>query len=428
MMRHLGLLVLLMICYGLGPLHAQRQPDQIFMPQIRTVKLHPFGNPLGYPIIPLNGRETLELHFDDMDADVKMYYYTFELCNADWSPVQMSYFDYVKGFTRDRINTYRNSSLSLTRYTHYQATIPNRNIMPTKSGNYLLKVFLNGDTAQLAFTRRFLVVERKFDVAAQVTQPYNQQYFLTHHRLDVTVNTTGFDVRYPNQQLNVVVLQNYRWDNRLNLRTPSFIRQGIVQYNNENDMVMPGGKEWRWANLRSFRLLGDRVQGQRNTDSSFRLYMQDDHPRLANQYFYFNDQNGFFANETTENINPYWNADYALVRFRFLPPGGQPFRNRDVYIIGELTGYGQADSARMRFNAKEGVYETNLYLKQGYYDYQYATRAPNDPGGAFSTDLTEQQAWETENSYLVLVYYRDLGGRFDQLVGMVRMNSQFRRN
>ncbi len=48
--------------------------------------------------------------------------------------------------------------------------------------------------------------------------------------------------------------------------------------------------------------------------------------------------------------------------------------------------------------------------------------------GLFHTDLTENNSWETENNYLVLVYYRDLGGRYDQLVGISRLNSQFRRN
>ncbi len=405
---------------------AQRQPDRIFMPNIKTVKFHPFGNPLGYPIIPLNSNELLELHFDDLDADVKMYYFTFELCNADWTPVQMSYFDYVKGFTRVRITTYRNSSLSLTRYTHYQATLPDRNAMPTKSGNYLLKVFLNGDTSQLAFTRRFLVVDKRLDVAAQVTQPFNQQYFLTHHRLEVAVNSRGFDIRYPNQQLKVDILQNYRWDTRLQLKNPSFIRTDQITYNNENEMVMPAGKEWRWANLRSFRLLGERVQSQRNTDSSFTLIMQEENPRQPNQYFYFNDQNGLFLNETTENINPYWNADYAQVRFRFAPPNRRPYPNKELYLIGEFTSYGHADSARLRFNPETGAYETTLFLKQGYYDYMYATS--DGPQSPLTTDLPEQNAWETENNYMVLVYFRELGGRYDQLLGIVRLNSQFRRN
>jgi hypothetical protein len=133
-----------------------------------------------------------------------------------------------------------------------------------------------------------------------------------------------------------------------------------------------------------------------------------------------------FINETIENINPQWNADYGRVHFRFKPPGGQPYRGRDLYVFGEMTQYGTSDSARMRYNEAEGVYETSLLLKQGYYDYMYATREKGNPSAPFSTELPEANAWETENVYLVLVYYRDLGGRYDQLVGLMKMNSMFR--
>jgi len=405
---------------------AQREPDKIYMPSIRTVKLTRFGDQLSYPIIALLSNDKLELNFDDLDADVKAYSYTFELRNADWSPVQMSYFDYVKGFTQVRITTYRNSSLSLTRYTHYQAALPDRNCYPTKSGNYLLKVFINGDTSKLAFTRRLLVTDNRLNIAAQVTQPYNQQFFQTHHRLQVQVNTMGFDVRYPQQQIKVNILQNYRWDNRLELNTPTFVRQEMLQYNNENDMIMPAAKEWRWVNLRSFRLLGDRVSSQRNTDSSFAVFVQEEKPRQGQQYYYFNDQNGMFINETTENINPYWNADYASVHFQFQPPGGMPYQGKDLFLIGEMTNYGQMEGAKLHFNPGTKSYETTLFLKQGYYDYLYGTRDTKDSGGAFNTDITENNSWETENAYLVLVYYRELGGRYDQLVGITRLNSLLR--
>ena len=73
----------------------------------------------------LNSNDQLELHFDDLDADVKNYYYTFQLCNADWTPANIQSFDYIRGFQTNRITTYRNSSIAITRYTHYQAIYPN---------------------------------------------------------------------------------------------------------------------------------------------------------------------------------------------------------------------------------------------------------------------------------------------------------------
>ncbi|MEY3946424.1 MAG: hypothetical protein RJB03_1130 [Bacteroidota bacterium] len=407
---------------------SQRLPDEVYQDNIKTIKFSRFGEPLTYPVISLNGPEQLELNFDDMAGGVKNYFYSFVLCNADWTPAQMSTFDYVKGFTQVRISTYRNSSVSFTRYTHYQAILPDKNAVPTKSGNYLLKVYLNGDTSRLAFTKRFLVVEPRINLGAAVLHPFGQQYFQTHHRLQIQLDTKNFDVRYPQQQIKIIALQNFRWDNPLTLSTPTFQRQDLLQYSNENEMVMPAGKEFRWLNLRSFRLLGDRIRRQENTDSSFSLFVKEDLPRLPKQYFFYRDANGLFINETVEKINPYWNADYATVKFTFVPPSNQAYRGSDLVIMGELTNYAKDKGAQMQFNPDKGVYEATLLLKQGYYDYQYSLRQFVNGKYVYQSTDTEQNAWETENAYMILVYFRALGGRHDELIAIRQFNSQFNKD
>ena len=422
-----SIVLFLFMLFLVGLTLAQRLPDQVYLSNIKTVKLNRFGDPLSYPVLALNSSDLLELNYDDLDGGVKNYYYTLTLCNADWTPAQLSYFDYVKGYSQVRINTYRNSSISLTRYTHYQATLPDRNCQPIKSGNYLLKVFLNGDTSQLAFTKRFLVVDNKLSMAIQVTQPFNQEYFQTHHRFQVQVDTRNFDVRYPQQQIRIEILQNYRWDNKLTLTMPTFTRQELLQYSNENEMLMPAGKEYRWLNLRSFRLLGDRISKQQNTDSSFSLFVKEDQSRLPKQYFFYKDNNGLFINETIETINPFWNADYAKVHFSYRPTNSLPREAGDLVVFGELTNYGKDPEATLIYNPQKGVYETDLFLKQGYYDYQYALKEIKSGSIRFNSSSTEQDAWETENVYLVLVYFRPLGGRYDELVSVRQVSSQFNR-
>ena len=48
-----------------------QQPDKIYMPSIHSVKLFVSGNQSAYPIIQLNSSMSLELHFDDLSANVK---------------------------------------------------------------------------------------------------------------------------------------------------------------------------------------------------------------------------------------------------------------------------------------------------------------------------------------------------------------------
>src|SRR4029079_1992524 len=129
-----------------------------------------------------------------------------------------------KGFTQMRINNYRFSSIAYTRYTHYQAMIPDRNCLPTRSGNYLLKVFLDGDTSKLVFTKRLLVLNNKSTVGARVTQPFLPENFRTHQKIQFNININGLNTFSATQQIKVVVLQNNRWDNALINIPPTFIR------------------------------------------------------------------------------------------------------------------------------------------------------------------------------------------------------------
>ena len=80
---------------------AAQSPDSIYVNNIKTVRLYNYGNQLSLPVINLNSNDQVELHFDDMDADVKYYYYTYQLCNNDWTPVNLSQFDYIKGIYTD---------------------------------------------------------------------------------------------------------------------------------------------------------------------------------------------------------------------------------------------------------------------------------------------------------------------------------------
>src|SRR5689334_6928978 len=133
-------LTLLMVL--IAPSAFSQIAEVAYSPRIKSIQLFPSGNQIRYPMISLGSVGQLELHFDDLDANVKNYSYTFQLCNADWTPALLSQFDYIRGFSQQRISTYRVSTVAFTRYTHYQAMVPDRNCMPSRSGNYILKVFL----------------------------------------------------------------------------------------------------------------------------------------------------------------------------------------------------------------------------------------------------------------------------------------------
>ncbi len=372
-------------------------------------------------MIHLNGNDQLELNFDDLDADVKYYYYTYELCNGDWTPANLGQFDYLKGFTSERINNYRFSSLAHVRYTHYQAVLPDRNMYPTRSGNYILRVFLNDDTSQVVFTKRIMVLDNKASIIARVIQPYSPQYFNTHQKVEFTVDVKGLQAFNAGQQIKVVVLQNYRWDNAITDMKPAFIRGTSLQYNTQNTGVFPGGKEWRWLDIRDFHLQSDRVLTADYKANSTDIFLRPDFPLSAQRYVYYKDLNGMSSIEAIRGVNPFYEGDYGTVYFSFTPPDNQPYPDKDIYLFGQLTNYNYIDSLKLTFDPAKGLYQTHLLLKQGYYDYTYVAVDKNNP--SIRTEL-DGDNFETENMYTIFVYYKSFIGRADELIGISTFDSR----
>lgn len=395
--------------------------EKVYMPNIQTAQLFKYGYPQGLPVYTINSGDQVQLGFDDLDGNVKSYYYTYVLCDYKWIPVNINPFDYIKGFTQNRISTYRYSSLAYTRYTHYQAILPDRNSAPTKSGNYLLKVFLDGDTSKLVFTKRMLVVDPKATITGAVVQPFTPQLFNTHQKIKFSAQINGLNSFSAAQQVKVVILQNNRWDAAQKDIPPTFVRGNTMEFNSENIAIFPGGKEWRWLDLRSFRLQSDRVARGIYNKNSTELFLKTDVDRNGQRYIYYPDLNGMYVTTTYETINPLWQGDYATVHFSLATPDNKPYPKRDVYVAGHFTGYNFSETWKMNFNDSTGRYELPAFLKQGYYNYTYITVDRDDP--SIKTEL-EGNYWETENLYTILVYYKSFTDQAEQLIGVGELNSR----
>jgi len=219
----------------------------------------------------------------------------------------------------------------------------------------------------------------------------------------------------------VTVLQNFRWDNAITNLQPTFVNGSILEYNGE-DCLFPGGKEYRWADVRSFRYESDRIDHTDRKASPYIIYLKPDGSRASQPYVTYKDLNGWYNVSTTEFLNPWWETDYAKVRFTFVPPNHKPFDGKNVYLLGEITGNDINDDGLMEFNSITGTYQKTLLLKQGFYAYTYVTKDNSSTSGDVS--LTDGNYWETENDYTILVYYRSFSDRYDELVCIKNINTR----
>ena len=412
------LLACILLAISFKNLYAQ-QPDYIYDANIKTPLLYPVGNPLGMPIIKVNSAEKLELHFDDLAPGYKNYFYCLQLCNADWTAAILNPFEYFKGFFSSRISTYRNSNVALVKYTHYSATIPENNSMPTKSGNYLLKVYLNNDTSKLAFTKRVLVLDNKVSFGVNFAAPFNGSNANMYQKMPFTLNYNNLNVSDINQQLKVKVIPNNCFTESKDV-TPTFIRQKSIEYSNEADILFAGGNEWRYVDLRSFRLQSDRIQNVNATVTPSIVTLKTDADRSTKPFVYFNDLNGAQVIELLEPLSPFWQGEYAQVNFSYMPANKRAINYGDVYIYGAFTNFKIDDAFKMSFNPNTGNYEYSQLLKQGFYNYRYVIV---DDKKNITTNVTEGNFATTENNYTILAYFRSFSGRHDELIGLTNVNT-----
>ena len=66
------------------------------------------------------------------------------------------------------------------------------------------------------------------------------------------------------------------------------------------------------------------------------------------------------------------------------------------------------------------LYRTAILLKQGFYNYKYVVV---DQDATIDEGAISGNFYQTENNYKVLVYYRDLGARYDKIIGFGEANS-----
>lgn len=402
------------------PLHAQ--VDTIMDSNIQTVLVFPKGKPLALPVIGLNTQEELFIQFDDLTAQYQQYYFTIELMDIHWQPVALNPFDYIRGLTQNNIRDYTISSIAQQPYYHYSFSFPTAACKPTKSGNYLMKVYRQGRKNELVFTKRFFVVEQDLPIAASIQEPFDGSISKSHQKIQVVLDVKKISFLQP-ELLQVAVLQNTRFNDVLISNTPSFIRGNQIEYNADRDFVFPAGKEARWLDLQNLRFKTDRIAQIQQLGNGTNILLKPDQSRTTIPYFTFKDLNGQFIISNAESIRNEDQNDYANVLFSYLPKNGIPYHDKSLYLAGALTGNQLDSNARMQWNNAAGQYEKWLRLKQGYYSYNYILRTDRAPNPMHDFMWTEGDHWETENSYAIFVYYRVAGSRYDQIIGFSSLNS-----
>lgn len=375
--------------------------DMAYEPQIKTVQLHP----------------DLSIEFDDIHDNRNNYYAKLIHCNFDWTKSSLTDLDFMNEYNEFTLNEYEISNNIYPAYVHYRFQIP-----PVKiPGNYLLILYRDGDRDDLILSKRFFVSDNQVTlqidnsiIGAGTLRTSNQQ-------LNFVLNYSKIEILNPLESVHVVIRQNKRWDNaRMDVK-PSFVRddRSELEYRFfDQDKHFTAGNEFRFVDFRSLNFPGENTGKLNRSVKPFQLTVQLDKAKTHQVYAQYSDLNGGYKIENLDAGYPATSGNYIETIFELQSP--KPI-DGDVYIIGEYNSWMRSDENRMEYNSGKGVYESSLYLKQGFYNYQYFVDSRQ-----LSSDYFEGSHFETENVYEVLVYYRPFRPNADLLIGyfVIPVNSR----
>ncbi len=411
------LLPLLAFSQNLNP----RNENRVLDPAIASVKLSLSGSTLSLPMLQVNASNgALVLEFDHLGDETQEYQYTILHCDSQWQPSDLQDNEYINGYTDDRIQEFNSSFNTRTPYTHYVVRLPSTNMRWTKSGNYLLKVFLEDDKTPV-LERRFVVVEPSWRVSAEFVRPAQVSKQETHHEIDFKVNYADSRISNPETEVKAVVLQNGRWDNAIGPLPPYVSRNNELVYDYQDKIVFPAGREFRYFDISTFNNRSDRVRSILvNKNDQYEVTLETDRSRATSAVSVRSDLNGQFSIENQNPNQTLLQADYGWILFSILQ--NAPLENEDVYLFGEFTDWQLKPAYKLTYNEEAHAYWGEAFLKQGFYNYEYqvvsqATSIPDEEG-------LEGNDYRTSDQYTVLIYFRPYGTRYDRLMAAASFESR----
>ncbi len=366
-----------------------------------------------FPIVQLG--EPITLEFDDLTAREQDYYYRIVHCNYDWTPSALLKSQYLTGIDNQRIVDYGNSYTTLQSYSNYRLRLPNDQVAPRVSGNYLLEIY--NTAGELQFSRRFVVYQDQVKVPATIRR--SRQFATMNEKQSVqfSIRPANIQLINPKKEVKIAILQNYHWPTARTGVPPQFTIGTELVYKYDQETAFYGGNEYEYFDSSDLRAPTAAISRIDYTDL-YQHYLFPNQYRFDRPYTYYPDINGDFVIRTLQGSDPSREAEYTQVHF-YLPY--TPLLGLDkVYIFGKYNNYELSEENRMTYNSETGDMEATLLLKQGFYNFKYVIERED---GTVELNAVCGNYHVTENTYTILVYYRNFGDIYDSVIGVGTANS-----
>lgn len=407
-------ILLLLLIFWTNAIFCQNKNETPAPNYIKSIEFSGNSDISGNPIIQLG--ESLSLKFDDIIGDEADYYYTVTHYNYNWTASELVKSEYLDGFDDTRIVNYENSYNTLQPFTHYRLTIPNTDTRGLKvSGNYMLKVFNN--SKELVFSRKFMVYQPLTQVAVSVKRSRDLNFINSKQVVNFSVNSPDLLLRNPEQTVKTIVLQNHNLKTAIKDIKPQYTIGNQLIYKYDQQTAFWAGNEYLYFDSKDIRASTININ-RVELLALYHHYLFTNRARDTEPYTYNPDINGQFVIRTLQGINSNIEADYIWTHFSL--QNFDPLNDDEIHVYGAFNNFELDASTLMKYNKTSGLYENAQLFKQGFYNYNYVLLRKD---GSIDAGFFSGNFDKTENEYQVLVYFRDLGSRYDKIIGFGSANS-----
>ncbi|MDE6295996.1 MAG: DUF5103 domain-containing protein [Muribaculaceae bacterium] len=385
----------------------------IFDPLFRTLTVTLDGDMMLDPVLDLKGNHTLTISFDEITDDPSFLLGRLLQCNSDWQPSQLHENENVTGFNYIDIEDYAFSNNTFIHYVNYKVTIPNEEMEPLASGNYLLQVFERDEPDEVLLQARFRVSENSVTISGNASARTDKGLNDIWQQLNLSVDPGNMMIQNPYTDIIVEVEQNHRPDTRRVIEHPMRVQGSQIIYEHEPRLIFPASNEYRRFETVRTNYPGMHIDSTSYEGNMYHAWLNTDTSRADRNYLYDRTQRGRYKIDEYNSTDPDLGADYVMTHFTFDFP---EVYEGDVYVDGDLFLNSYSDLNRMKYDREQGVYTLDVPLKQGSYNYQYVLR-PHNGDRQTDTSLTEGNKFETVNEYNIAVWLRQPGMRAERLLG-----------
>ena len=349
-----------------------------------------------------NDFEFITVIFDELNKKSRSFYYEIEHYDFKWELSDIRKSEFLEGFDDIRITNYTKSYNTLRPYIHYRFKIPNKNLSLKKSGNY--KIIVKDNNGNYVFSRKFILIKNPQIGSIEISKPKNINFQKSNQNLKVTIPCNDCNFNNNSFQYKLIVHKNYNLTDCKMINYPTFKLADSFVFDN---IAFSGGLQF--FNFDNSNILKTSVEIKNiNLNTTYITELRED--KIPNIYVYEPDINGKYIIRNNKEKN-YTESEYSKVIFSLKVDN---INNHPVYLVGNFNNYEiNKNSILKKINNQ---YQTELLLKQGFYNYKYVIEENN-------LNYEIENFWQTENLYTAILYEKRPEENYFKIKAIAKNNS-----